>query len=224
MSQKLHIEVVSDFVCPWCYIGKKRLEQALEMCPDIDAEVVWQPFQLSPDMPREGCNKHEHYIEIFGAEKAGEIEARMQNTGVEEGISFGSSPDAVSPNTLSAHALLYRASQQSSVDTSALADRLFEEHHVNCANIGDHQLLSAIAAEFGMDGEAELRDLASGRDEDSVREMIQASATRSVSGVPFFIINGRYGISGAQPPEMLVKTFKQVLNEGAAAEGGTAPQ
>ena len=215
MSQKLQIEVVSDFVCPWCYIGKKRLEQALEMCPDLDAEVVWQPFQLSPDMPREGRNKQEHYAEIFGTEKAQEIAGRMQQTGEEEGIAFGSSADAVSPNTLSAHVLLHWAAEDSAVDVAALAERLFNEHHVNCSNIGDHALLAEIAAEFGMDHQQVLDNLSAGKDEEAVKNRIRDAAARGVSGVPFFIVNGRYGLSGAQPPELLAETFAKVVSERA---------
>jgi len=215
MSQKLQIEVVSDFVCPWCYIGKKRLEQALEMCPDIDAEVVWQPFQLSPDMPREGRNKQQHYAEIFGAEKAQEIAGRMQQTGEAEGIAFGSSVDAVSPNTLSAHVLLQWAEENPAVDVAALAERLFDEHHVNCSNIGDHALLAEIAAEFGMDHQQVLVNLAAGKDEEMVKNRIKDAVSRGVSGVPFFIVNGRYGLSGAQPPELLAETFAKAVSERA---------
>ncbi|NND55201.1 MAG: disulfide bond formation protein DsbA, partial [Gammaproteobacteria bacterium] len=81
MTRTLQIEIVSDFVCPWCYIGKKRLEKALDSVPDVKAEIVWRPFQLSPDMPREGRNRLEHYQQIFGAERAGQIMRNMQVTG-----------------------------------------------------------------------------------------------------------------------------------------------
>lgn len=218
MNGKLQIEFVSDFVCPWCYIGKKRLEQALELCPDIDVHVSWQPFQLSPDMPREGRNKQQHYAEIFGTEKAQEISQRMQQTGTEEGIAFGSDAEAISPNTLSAHVLLYWAEQSASVDAAGLAERLFEEHHVNCRNIGDPELLAEISAEFGMDEKRVLERLQGGADEDVVREKIADSVARGVSGVPFFVLNGRYGLSGAQPPELLAQTIEKVAREDVSAD------
>ena len=147
----LHIEIVSDYVCPWCYVGKRRLESAIEQRPDLDIEVSWRPFQLSPDMPRSGRKRLEHYQQIFGAERAQTIMDSMKDTGHEEGIAFGSSPDAMSPNTLSAHVLTLWARENSSIDTNALAEKLFSAHHVDCENIGDHAVLSRIAGEVGMD-------------------------------------------------------------------------
>ena len=94
---KLTIDVVSDIVCPWCYVGKKRLEAALAQRPDLDVNVNWQPYQLSPDMPREGRKRRDHYEQIFGSERAEQIMASMRQTGEEEGIAFGSDPEAMSP-------------------------------------------------------------------------------------------------------------------------------
>jgi predicted DsbA family dithiol-disulfide isomerase len=211
MSQKLHIEIISDHVCPWCFVGKRRLEKALEMCPDIEAEVSWQPFQLSPDLPREGVKRSDYYREKFGEERAAQIANSMQDTGVEEGIAFGSSPDAMSPNTLAAHTLMLWASEAPNIDVNALAEALFVAHHVECADLGDHDVLTRIAAGAGMD-EASVREgLAAAKDEGRVQELIKQSASRGVSGVPFFIINDRYGLSGAQPADTLVDAFRQIL-------------
>ncbi len=214
MSQTLNVEMVSDFVCPWCYVGKKRLEKAVallrEKGADVTVDLKWQPFQLSPDMPREGRNRADHYRAIFGAERAQQIMASMQDTGRDEGIAFGASPDAMSPNTLSAHALLLWASETPGVDSDAVAEALFSAHHEACADIGDHEVLAGIAAEAGMDGAEVRRKLESGEDEGRVLEMIRQSAARGVSGVPFFIVNDRYGLSGAQPPEVLVDAFEQI--------------
>ena len=211
MSQKLHIEIISDHVCPWCFIGKRRLEKALELCPDIVAEISWLPFQLSPDMPREGVKRDDHYREIFGEERAAQIANSMKDTGAEEGIVFGSSPDAMSPNTLAAHTLMLWASEAPGIDVNVLVEELFVAHHVECADLGDHDVLARIATKVGMD-EASVREgLAVTKDEERVQELIQQSASRGVKGVPFFVINDRYGLSGAQPADTLADAFRQIL-------------
>lgn len=210
-DKTLHIEIVSDWVCPWCYVGQRRLEKALAERPDLNVSVSWQPFQLNPDMPREGRNRAEYYREIFGPERAEVIAGSMQQTGEEEGIAFGNDPDARSPNTLSAHVLIYRAQADAEagehIDANALAEKLFHAHHVACEDLGDHAVLTRIATEVGMDAGEVAALLAAGDDESEVRQRIARSAARGVSGVPFFIINGRYGISGAQPSEQLLSAF-----------------
>jgi len=213
MSQLLKIDVVSDFVCPWCYVGKKRLEAALTLLPHVNAQVNWLPFQLSPDMPREGRRRIDHYREIFGEQRAEQIMANMRDTGTEEGISFGSSPDAMSPNTLAAHALLLAASEEPHVDIDALVEALFRAHHVDCADIGDIEVLVRLAIDAGMDEDAARSRLSNRADEGNVENMIRENAARGVSGVPFFVINDRYGISGAQPADTLVDAFKQIVSE-----------
>lgn len=217
MSQSLHIEVVSDHVCPWCYVGKKRLEAAIAQRPELDIHVTWQPFQLSPDMPREGRKRLDHYREIFGEQRAQMIMQSMQDTGREEGIAFGSSPDAMSPNTLSAHVLMLLAMEADGVDANEVAEKLFHAHHVACEDLGDLTVLGRIAGEAGMDAEQVAVRLAAGEDERRVSEQIQSSAARGVSGVPFFIIDGRYGLSGAQPAEMFVAAFDQIAAEKESA-------
>jgi predicted DsbA family dithiol-disulfide isomerase len=213
MNKKLSIEIVSDHVCPWCYVGKKRLESAIAQRPELDIEVIWQPFQLSPDMPREGVDRQEHYAEIFGEERAQQIMGSMKDTGTDEGIAFENKPGARSPNTLSAHALLLLARDDANVDQNELAEKLFHAHHVECADIGDHEVLVQIAGEVGLDVDAVRVELASGELETRVGELIGESAERGVSGVPFFIINDRYGISGAQPTKSLIEVFDQVSSE-----------
>jgi len=213
MSETISIEVVSDHVCPWCYVGKRRLESALAQRPEIEVNVTWQPFQLSPDMPREGRKRLDHYREIFGEERAAMIMGSMKDTGIEEGIAFGSDPDAISPNTLSAHVLMLWAQSSENVESDELAEKLFHAHHVACENLGDHAVLTRIAGEVGMDTALVARKLAAGDDEDKIKASIQESAGRGVSGVPFFIINGRYGLSGAQPADSIVAALDQIAAE-----------
>ena len=215
MSQALKIEVVSDHVCPWCYVGKRRLEAAIAQRPELDIDVTWQPYQLSPDMPREGRKRIDHYREIFGSDRAQTIMESMKDTGKDEGISFGSSPDEVSQNTLSAHVLMLWAGEDDAVNVDELAEKLFQAHHVDCENIGDHAVLIRIAGEVGLGTDKVAALLADGTDESRVTELIRESQARGVSGVPFFIINGQYAFSGAQPPETFVAAFDQIT----AADG-----
>jgi len=213
-GKKLKIEVVSDPVCPWCYVGKRRLESALDQRPGLDVDVQWQPFQLNPDMPRDGRNRRDYYREKFGADTAETLLAGMQQTGEEVGIEFGQDPEAMAPNTLSAHVLMHWADADESIDAGNLAEKLFHAHHVACEDIGNQAVLTRIAGEVGMDEGKVAERLAAGVDEDTVKAKIAHSVSLGVSGVPFFIVNGKYGISGAQPPEILADAFDQISAEG----------
>jgi predicted DsbA family dithiol-disulfide isomerase len=207
MSNTINIEIVSDFVCPWCLVGKRRLEKALEQRPDLDINLIWRPFQLNPDMPREGQNRRKYYLSKFGEERLKELRQFLGNAGAEEGIVFCDEPDAMAPNSLSAHVLMYWAAMDQKIDSDALAEKLFHAHHVACENIGDHEVLVRIAAEAGMDEARVMAKLTTGDDEDTVKGHIQQAVAQDISGVPFFIINNQYGISGAQPAEVLVSAI-----------------
>ncbi len=207
----INIEVISDPVCPWCYVGKRRLERAIAQRPDLNFTVAWQPFQLNPDMPREGRNRQDYYREKFGREKAETLLDGLRKTGAEEGISFCSDADAMAPNTLSAHVLMYWAGADDRMNANDLAEKLLCAHHVACEDIGDHKVLSRIAGEVGMDATDVSRRLVAREDEAIVKEHIAHAAVRGVSGVPFFVINGQYGISGAQPADILVSAFDQIM-------------
>ena len=206
------MDVVSDFACPWCLVGKRRLEQAIEQLPDLDITVNWLPFQLNPQMPRKGRNRRDYYRNKFGDERLKDLRQALNNAGAEEGIVFCDEPDAMAPNTLSAHVLMLWATDDETVDSNALAEKLFDAHHVACENIGDHDVLARIAGDVGMDLASVKSKLASGDDEDLVKEQILQAAARGISGVPFFIINDQYGISGAQAAETLVSAFLQIAN------------
>lgn len=212
MSKTINIEMVSDFACPWCFVGKRRLEKAMEQRPDLDIALDWRPFQLNPDMPREGRNRREYYLEKFGEEGLQGLRETVNTAGAEDGIIFCDTPEAVAPNTLSAHVLMFWASEDESVDTNALAEKLLNAHHVVCENIGDHDVLVRIAGEVGMNQSSVASRLVAGDDEGEVQEQIRQSAARGVSGVPFFIINDQYGISGAQPAEALISAFDQIAS------------
>lgn len=211
MQPPVQIQVVSDFVCPWCYIAKRRLEAALAARPAIETRVTWLPFQLSPDMPRQGKDRQAHYAEIFGPERARAIMDKMVATAAADGLVFVTGPGARSPNTLAAHRLLYWAGQMPEIDQNELAERLFAAHHTLSEDIGDPGVLARIAAGVGMaskDLEARLRGET---DEDAVRAQIDAARRAGVSGVPFLIFDQRQAVSGAQSPEVLADILDQMV-------------
>ncbi len=212
-TMNILIEVISDPVCRWCYVGKRRLEAALARRPDIGFTVVWRPYQLNPNMPREGRNRQAYYREKFGPERAEMLLSGLRQTGAEEGISFCDDVDAMAPNTLSAHVLMYWADADERISANDVAEKLFQAHHVACEDIGDHAVLSRIADEVGMDATDVAARLAAGEDEDTVKKQVAESAGRGVSGVPFFVINGRYAISGAQSADTLVSAFDQMVDD-----------
>ncbi len=211
----INIEIVSDPVCPWCYIGKRRLEDAMARRPGIDFRLSWKPFQLNPDMPRGGRNRLDYYRAKFGEMEAKALLERLRQTGAAEGIAFCSDPKAMAPNTLSAHVLMSWADDEERVDPNELVEKLFHAHHVACEDIGDASVLTRIAGEVGMDQSTVAERLASAEDEDRVTRQIQESFGLGVSGVPFFIVNGKYGISGAQPADTLVAAFDRIAVEDA---------
>lgn len=214
MAELLNIQIVSDLVCPWCYVGKRRLERALAARPELRVAVTWLPFQLSPDMPREGKDRQAHYATIFGPEKARSIMEGMQQTAAAEGLEFETRPGARSPNTLSAHVLLYWASGEGSlgvaVNQDALAERLFAAHHTHSEDLGDPVVLARIAGEVGMDPATVEAALRAGADEDQVQALMEKARQVGVSGVPFFIFAGQYAVSGAQPPEALIEVLDRM--------------
>jgi predicted DsbA family dithiol-disulfide isomerase len=213
MTRPIRIEIVSDPVCPWCYIGGRRLQKALAARPGLAANVRWLPFQLSPDLPREGRDRREHYASIFGPERAEQIMAGMAERGRDDGIAFQVKPGARSPNTLSAQVLLHWAGQQPGVDQGALAEALFAAHHEACDDIGDPAVLARIAGEHGMDAGQVLADLRSGKDEDAVTAQIDELRQLGIGGVPFFIFDRRLAVSGAQPPEAFLEVLDQLAAE-----------
>ena len=160
-------------------------------------------------MPREGKDRQAHYAAIFGAERARAITDGMRQTGLAEGLHFEAGPGARSPNTLSAHVLLYWAGERPDVDQNDLVERLFAAHHTRSEDVGDPAVLARMAGEVGMDPvEVEAR-LRSGQDEDRVQALMEEARQVGVSGVPFFIFNRRLAVSGAQPAEVLVEAMRE---------------
>ncbi|TCR64296.1 DsbA family oxidoreductase [Bosea sp. BK604] len=214
MQEKMPIAIVSDVVCPWCFIGKARLETALANHGLTDrVAITWLPYELNPDMPPEGMDRTAYLNAKFGPGKRKEIETRLSEAALESGVTFNWAKVTRSVNTRMAHMLIAAAStvQRGSEMKAALFKAYFQDGR----DIGDLDTLVAIAGELGFDQNAARDELNS----DELRESIiglEAHAQRvGVTGVPFFIVNGKLAVSGAQPPEVWTQVFQQVM-QGAA--------
>jgi predicted DsbA family dithiol-disulfide isomerase len=209
---RVTVDIVSDVVCPWCYVGKRRLEDALAMTPDLEIDLRWRPFQLDATIPPGGISREEYVNRKFGPERAKEIYDRIRGVGAEVGIPFAFEKITRSPNTLDAHRVLRWALEAGCQEM--LKERLLKLYFVEGADVGDHDVLARAAADCGMDAQAVRTRLATDEDVDAVRADIDAAQRMGVNGVPFFIINGRYGVSGAQPGEALAQAFRQASADG----------
>jgi len=213
----MHIEIVSDVICPWCFIGKRRLEKAIVQRPDIAFEVGWRPFQLNPDMPREGADRKSYLEAKFGGpERAQQIYARITAEGGKEGIPFDFNGIRRTPNTLSAHTVL-RWALGAGVQNE-LKERLFNLYFIEGQDIGDHQVLADAAAAEGMDGTLIRTLLDEDRDADVIRQEDAMARELGVTGVPFFIFERKYGVPGAQDPDVLLQVIDKVAAETAMDE------
>jgi predicted DsbA family dithiol-disulfide isomerase len=207
----LSIDVISDVVCPWCYIGKRHLESALaawrkDHPGEAQPVVRWHPFQLNPQLPASGVPRAEYIAAKFGGpQRAGEIYARVANAGARAGIAFDFDRIPVQPNTLNAHRLIHHASAAGKQD--AMAEALFQAYFLQGADFSSDDTLADIAARAGLDRSKISAYLASDEDKALIEDQDQHARSLGVEGVPFFIFNRRYALSGAQPPEVILDTM-----------------
>ena len=215
----LQIDVISDVVCPWCFIGKRNLEQALETWrakhPDETPSVRWHPFQLNPQLPGSGVPRKQYLENKFGGpERAKEIYARVSAAGKRAGIDFAFDNIQVQPNTIDAHRLMHYAGAHDRQDE--MAEAIFRCYFVEGADLTDKDTLADIAAQAGMNREEVAAYLASDTDRALIEEQDRRSRAIGVEGVPFFIFNQRLALSGAQPPEVIVEAMEKAREELAA--------
>ena len=211
MSREIQIEIASDVVCPWCYIGKRRLEKALAALDgEVKANIVWLPFQLNPGIPDEGLQRAEYRRQKFGSvERGRELDARVASEGAGEGISFAFDRIERTPNTRAAHQLIELAHRQEDDPGKGgrVVDALFRAYFEEAKNIGDAAVLEEIARSNGVSGwpgQANATSVA--EKEDGVRSL-------GISAVPTFIIDRRFGVSGAYPPAELADAIRQALKQ-----------
>ncbi|MFQ5959455.1 MAG: DsbA family oxidoreductase [Alphaproteobacteria bacterium] len=215
-TQPVIIDIISDVVCPWCFIGKRRLERALAVRPDLDVEVVWRAFQLNPDMPPEGMERAQYLAAKFGSDaNAGRIYAEIEKAGAGEGIDFAFDRIHRTPNTVDAHRLIRFAGEQGRQDR--LVELLFRRYFEQGVDIGEHERLVEAAAEADLDAETVRAHLASDVGVDAVRVEDLQARRLGVSGVPCFVIDRRFAISGAQAPEVFRRVFETAEHALATA-------
>ena len=213
------IDVISDVVCPWCFIGKRNLEQALKTWRakhrDQEPMVRWHPFQLNPQLPASGVPRKQYLENKFGGpERAKEIYARVLAAGKRAGIDFAFDAIQVQPNTINAHRMLQFAAERGRQDE--MAEVIFRRYFLEGADLSDTQTLADMAQQAGLNRAEAAAYLASDANSELIKEQDRRARAIGVEGVPFFIFNQRLALSGAQPPEVIVEAMEKALEEVAA--------
>jgi len=203
----LTIKIYSDVVCPWCYIGKRRLERALAQV-GRDIRTTWRPFQLNPTMPKDGMDRRTYLEAKFGSLTAfHQMEEHVLAAGAAERIPFTFEKVARTPNTFLAHRLIWHAEQQGCQD--AVVESLFRGYFTEGADIGSVPVLGQLAGRAGLDAAVVESFLHSEEGATEVKAEEAAGHRLGIRGVPYFVINGTVSISGAQPPDIFVSAFQQ---------------
>jgi predicted DsbA family dithiol-disulfide isomerase len=216
-KQTIAVEIYSDVVCPWCYVGKRRLERALDQLKGtVKADVSWRPFQLNPTMPIEGMDRTTYLEAKFGSLDAfQQLEEHVLAAGFVERISFAFEKIARAPNTFPAHRLIWFAAQQGCQD--AVVESLFRGYFEEGADIGSLPVLVRLAERAGLSAE---QFLGSDGGATEVKAEEAAGHRLRIRGVPYFVLNGAYALSGAQPPERFIAAFKKVEADQAVRKAG----
>lgn len=208
------LDIYSDPICPWCYIGKARLDRALESRPDHPFEIRWHPFQLNPDMPTDGMERAEYMALKFGdAQGILAVHRPMIEAAEEAGVTLDLPAITRTPNTLDAHRLIHWSGLEGR--QNAMVAALFRAYFREGRDIGDHDTLLDLARQSGLDQNLTARLLASDADADLIRDADRMARARGMSGVPFFVIDGKYAVSGAQP----VQVWQNVIDELTGTPG-----
>ena len=208
----LVIDVISDVICPWCYIGKRRLEKAMATFGgEHEVQVRWHPFQLNPTMPKEGISRREYRIKKFGSwERSMQLNANIVAVGKEEGIHFDFDRMERTPNTLDGHRLIWLAGKDDCQD--AVVEALFRAYFTEGRDISSRQTLNDVVAEAGLDRQRAEGVLNSEEGMEAIKEAGEQAQRLRVDSVPFFLINDEITLSGAQPPDVFLEAFNQAIN------------
>ncbi len=215
----LHIEIYSDVVCPWCYVGKRRLERALTQFSG-EARTTWRPFQLNPTMPLDGWDRRSYLEAKFGSLEAFErLEGQVIEAGAAEGIPFAFDRIARTPNTLAAHRLIWHAQRHDKQD--AVVEALFHAYFVEGQDIGNIETLARVATRAGLERTGTETFLKGDGGIADVKAEEAAGHRLGIRGVPYFVMNGAYAISGAHPPESFISAFKRIDADRAGRKAGS---
>lgn len=216
----LTVDVVSDVMCPWCFIGKRRLEAALRSVPQLDVHVRWHPFQLDATLPKTGKDRQQYLSDKFGGlERAAAIYSNIKAAGLEEGIDFAFDDIKLSPNTLDCHRLILWSRADKLQDE--VVERLFKAYFLDGEDLTKADTLVRISDEAGMESDLVEHLLGTETDLDKVEAGIQKAQESGVTGVPCFIIDGRFVLAGAEKPETIAAALMHAdetrTNEDAGA-------
>ncbi|NNF89748.1 MAG: DsbA family oxidoreductase [Boseongicola sp.] len=206
------LDILSDPICPWCYIGKANLDRALEVRPDHALTIQWHPFQLNPDMPEAGMDRRDYLETKFGGkDNAVAVYARVADAAKAAGLNIDFSGIERTPNTLDAHRLIHWAGLEGR--QTAAVSRLFKAYFEDGKDIGDPEILLAIAEGIGMDREMVTRLIESDADLEDVRSRDAHARERGVTGVPTFVLANQHVVPGAQPTELWLKVIDDVADQ-----------
>ncbi len=204
----IKLDILSDPICPWCYIGKANLDRALASRPDHPFVIEWHPFQLNPDMPEDGMDRRAYLETKFGGkDNAIKVYARIAEAAEKAGLKIDFAKIETTPNTIDAHRLIHWAGLEGR--QTAAVSRLFKAYFEEGRDIGDHTVLLDIAEGIGMDRAMTERLLSSDADADEIRARDAHTRDRGVTGVPTFVLANQHVLPGAQPPEL----WQQVLDD-----------
>jgi predicted DsbA family dithiol-disulfide isomerase len=220
-TQQITVDVISDVVCPWCFIGMKRLESAIALAPEVEVAVRWRPYQLDPTIPPAGLPRRDYMLAKFGSEdRLREAHDTIVGLGEAEGIRFNFGAMETAANTLDAHRLIRWAGSPKSPEGAQgrVVKRLFEMNFEEARDIGDKAVLAEAAEEAGMDKALVEALLASPADADAVRAEVGTAGQMGVRGVPCFLIEGKYAVMGAQDADTLADAIRQVAAAKARGE------
>lgn len=220
--ERVTIDIVSDIVCPWCYLGKARLELAIaEVQDEVGVDINWRPYRLNPDHPPEGVDHQAWLAErLGGADAVERAHGMLKKLGEDVGIRYDFEAIKIGPNTLDAHRLLHWAMMEDREIQDKVATGLFKANFEEGRNVGDHVVLAEIAEKSGMNRQVVENLLKGDADKDTVLAEIDAAQKMGVTGVPFFIIDGQYAISGAQMPDVLANALREIAQlKGEARKG-----
>lgn len=209
---QLRVDVVSDVVCPWCYIGKRRLEGAIALTrDDVDVVVQWRPFFLNPWIPREGVDRTTYLETKFGSvDRYKGMASNVAAAAAEEGLEYNASRINRQPNTIDCHRLIYWAEQVG--QSGAMKQRLMDLYFKDGADLTNPEVLVAAAADCGLPADEVRARLAGDLDVELIAQEAQSAADAGITGVPTFLLAGRYALSGAYPSEQLAKAIRHVAS------------
>ncbi len=213
-SGSVHVDVVSDVVCPWCYVGKRRLEEAIALVPDISVDIAWRPYFLNPCIPREGIDRQTYLETKFGsAERYAVIAERVAAAAAMEGLTYAFDKISRQPNTLDCHRLILWS--RSATDPGRMKQRLMELYFAEGADLSDPRVLIQAAVDCGMDGVLVRRLLASDADVERIETEVTSAKEAGIDGVPCFVFGGSVIVTGAQSPEYLANAIARTAGRHA---------